>query len=256
MSRSTSGRIRPLASTRTHRMSAARQPRVVVLDRVPRHVLQLGERLDARVAAAHEGEGQRAGAHRRVVGGAGGVQPGEDVVAQVDRLADGLEADAVLGEAGDRQRPGDRAGGHHQDVVGRARTASPRPARCAPACSACVSPVTAPVITRQRLQRRAQRHHHVPRLHRAGRRLGQEGLVGHVRLRVDDHDLRPPPGQLLLQSQRGVEADVPAAHDQDHRTLRHGGKPRPRGRELAPAPRELRAPAPGRRRASARSAGR
>ena len=84
-------------------------------------------------------------------------------------------------------------------------------------------PVTAPVMTRQRLQLAAQRHDDVPRLDGAGRRLGQERLVGHVRLRVDDDDLGPPARQLLLQPQRGVEADVAAADDEDHRTVRTPG---------------------------------
>src|SRR3712207_8680291 len=41
--------------------------------------LELGEGLHPRVAAADEGEGQRAAADLRVVGRAGGVQPGQHV---------------------------------------------------------------------------------------------------------------------------------------------------------------------------------
>jgi hypothetical protein len=68
-------------------------------------------------------------------------------------------------------------------------------------------------------QRAPERHDDVPRLHRAGRRLGQERLVGHVRLRVDDDDLGPPATELPLQPEGGVEADVAAAHDEDDRAL-------------------------------------
>ncbi len=84
---------------------------VVVARGVAGHVLQLAEGLDARVAAADEDEGEGGVADRGVAGGGGDVHLLDDVVAQADGLLDGLEPDAVLGEAGDGQRAGDRAGG-------------------------------------------------------------------------------------------------------------------------------------------------
>ena len=63
-------------------------------------------------------EGERPPPDRGVVGGAGRVEPGQHVVAQEDRLTDVLEADAVLGQPRDRQRPRHRAGRHHEHVVG------------------------------------------------------------------------------------------------------------------------------------------
>ncbi len=77
---------------------------MIVLDHVPGHVLQLGERLDAGVSAADEGEGHGPLAHNGVVGRAGGVEPGEPVVAQLHGLPHGLEPDAVLGQSRNGQR--------------------------------------------------------------------------------------------------------------------------------------------------------
>ena len=78
---------------------------------------QLGERLDAGVAAADDQEREQPAAQRRVDRGGRGVQPGQHVVAQVDRLADGLERDAALGEPGDGQGAGHRAGSDDEHVV-------------------------------------------------------------------------------------------------------------------------------------------
>lgn len=90
---------------------------VVVAHGVAGHVLQLGERLDAGVTASYEDEGQGRVADRGVARGGGDVHLLDDVVAQADGLLDGLEADAVLGETGDRERARDRAGGQDEFVV-------------------------------------------------------------------------------------------------------------------------------------------
>jgi len=92
------------------------------------------------------------------------------VVAQEDRFTDGLEADAALGQAGDRQRPGDRAGRHHQQVVAQviglalAGLNRHRPVLM-------VDGRHGPGDHLALLQHPAQRHHHVPGLHAAGCRL-------------------------------------------------------------------------------------
>ena len=111
-----------MASTSTHFRSSALDV-VVVAGGVAGHVLQLGERLDAGVAAADEDEGEGRVADRGVAGGGGDVHLLEDVVAQADGLLDGLEADAVLGEAGDGEGAGDRAGRDDEFVVRAARSA-------------------------------------------------------------------------------------------------------------------------------------
>ena len=91
---------------------------VVVVPRgVAGHVLQLAEGLHSGVTAAYEDEGQGGVADRGVAGGGGDVHLLDDVVAQPDGLFDGLEADAVLGESGDREGAGDGAGGQHEFVV-------------------------------------------------------------------------------------------------------------------------------------------
>jgi hypothetical protein len=55
----------------------------------------------------------------------------------------------------------------------------------------------------------------VPRRDVAGRCLGQERLVRHVRLGVDDDDLGPARGKLLRQAQSGVQPYVTCPYDND-----------------------------------------
>ena len=76
----------------------------IVAHGVADEVGELAERFDARVAGSDEDEGQLAKAMR--IGGRGcrRLEPAQDVVAQVDRVGQRLEAEGVLGEAGDRQR--------------------------------------------------------------------------------------------------------------------------------------------------------
>jgi hypothetical protein len=72
----------------------------VVAQRVAHEVGELGERLDARVACADEDEGEVALGARRVERRVGRLELAQDVVAQVDRVGEVLEAEAVLGEPG------------------------------------------------------------------------------------------------------------------------------------------------------------
>lgn len=76
---------------------------MVVAGGVAGHVLEFAERLHTRVTASHEDEGQGGVADRGVAGGGGDVHLLDDVVAQPDGLLDGLEADGVVGESGDRE---------------------------------------------------------------------------------------------------------------------------------------------------------
>ena len=137
------------------------------------------------------------------------------LVAQRDGLLDVLEADRPVGEPGDRQRARHRADGHHEDVVLElVRLALERLRRSATlrAWSTAGDRAGDDLGVAQGL---AQRHDRVPRLDRAGARLGQERLVGHVRARVDDGDHGLAALQLLAEPQRGVHADVAAADDED-----------------------------------------
>ena len=105
---------------------------VVVAGGVAGHVLQFGERLDARVAAADEDEGERGVADLGVAGGGGDVELLEDVVAQADGLLDGLEADA------DSARPGT---GRVRETEPGARTSSSYGISTAPVPSSSVARV-------------------------------------------------------------------------------------------------------------------
>ena len=93
------------------------RPRVAV-HRVGGEVLQLGQRLEAGVAAADEDVGEQLVAAAGVLGRVGLLQRLDQVVAEVDRVGQALEADRVLGQAGHRQRPRDRAQRQQQLVVG------------------------------------------------------------------------------------------------------------------------------------------
>ena len=94
------------------------QPRArVAVHRVGGEVLELGERLEARVAAADEDVGEQLLAPRRVLGRVRLLERLDHVVAQPDRVGEALEADRVLVEARDRQRARDRADGDEELVV-------------------------------------------------------------------------------------------------------------------------------------------
>ena len=68
----------------------------VIAARVACHVLKLGERLDAGKSRADEHKGQRPAAHIWILGRGGDIQLRKYVIAQVNRLADGLETDSVI----------------------------------------------------------------------------------------------------------------------------------------------------------------
>ena len=90
----------------------------VALDRVGGEVLQLGQRLEAGVAAADEDVGEQLVAAGRVLGRVGRLERLDHVVAEPDRVGEALEADRVLGQARHRQHPRDRAEREQQLVVG------------------------------------------------------------------------------------------------------------------------------------------
>ncbi|WP_308210019.1 hypothetical protein [Actinomadura madurae] len=79
---------------------------------------------------ADEDERQRPPPDVLVAGVRGGdVELVQDVVAQEDRLFDGLETDAAVGQAGDGQRPRDGAEGDDEHVVVDVALRDPRGAR-------------------------------------------------------------------------------------------------------------------------------
>ena len=120
--RSRRGRLRHLRQHPVHRLdqdpahAVQAGPRVAV-HRVGGEVLKLGERLEARVAAADEDVGEQLLAARRVLGGVRRLERLDQVVSQPDRVGEALEADRVPVEAGNRQRARDRADRDQQLVV-------------------------------------------------------------------------------------------------------------------------------------------
>ncbi|CAM5250879.1 hypothetical protein SXANM310S_02311 [Streptomyces xanthochromogenes] len=203
---------------------------MVVPRGVAGHVLQLGQRLDARVAAADEHEGQGRVADGRVARRGGDVHLLDDVVAQADGLLDGLEADGVVREAGDRQGARDRTGREDEFVVRQTDGAGAVLGRGeggdGGGAPRVVDAVGLADDDPALVQDPAQRHHDMARGDVSGRRLGQEGLVRHVRVRGHHGDLdRPAPQlglELPLQAQRRVHPDVSAAdHENAHRFCHH-----------------------------------
>ena len=145
----------------------------------------------------------------------GRLERAQDVVSQRDRLGQRLEADAVLGETGHRQRAADRAHGDDQVVVDELlglalerfdlQAVSLR-CRAGDAAEAQVDAV------RELL---AQRHDDVARLQRARRGARQQRRVEHEVDVVDDADPGAVRRQQAIERPRGVEAAEPAARDHD-----------------------------------------
>ena len=141
------------------------------------------------------------------------------MVAQADGLLDALHADALLGEAGDREGAGDRAERDHQVVEGQlVRLADQRRDR---GDLAVLVDGGDPAGENLRLRQHAsQRDDDVARGDAAGGGFGEEGLVGHVRPGVDDRDGRLAVAHLLLDAPSCVQAYVPTAYYEDPGTLR------------------------------------
>ena len=116
------GRQRHLGHDPAHRLDQVEAGVVeadlrVRLEQRGREGPQLGEDLDAGEAAADDDEGQQA-----VALGAGGqlrrlVEVAENAVADGDGLLDGLEADRLVGDPGDREGARHRARRDDDDVV-------------------------------------------------------------------------------------------------------------------------------------------
>jgi hypothetical protein len=126
----------------------------------------------------------------------------------------------ILGDARDRELAGHRPGGHHQNVVRKGKALAHgwlHQNRTVGMVDLRHAAVDQPGL----LQVPPQRDRRVARLDRAGHHLGQEGLIGHVRARIDHDDLRLVPAEFLLQFPGRVEAGVATTDHQDrpHRAL-------------------------------------
>jgi hypothetical protein len=139
------------------------------------------------------------------------LQLAQHRVAEVDAVGEGLEPDGVLGQTGDRQRPGDRPERHDEVAVGdlvgaRVGADAHRP----------LLQVGALDLADEELGMRAhgpQRDDDMARLERAGRRLGQHGRVEHEVVRADD-------GRPGLAQAAGHHAAREASAEHEHATLR------------------------------------
>ena len=182
-------------------------------DRVAREILELAEGLDAGVAPAHEHERERGPTPCSVLVRCGDVELRKHVVAEVDRLLDGLESDPVLREPRDRQDTRPRPGCQRHDVVAdRPLLAGGGPdVRLAcPVVDAGHLADHQPAVPQDPSERDDRR----AGVDRPRRHLGEEGLVLEEALRV--HDGHPVTvGHDPVQPHRRVEAGEPGADDED-----------------------------------------
>ncbi len=202
---------------------------VVVAGGVPGHVLEFAEGLHARVAAADEDEGEGGVAQGGVAGGGGDVHLLDDVVAQADGLLDGLEADAVVGEAGDGEGARDGTGGE-DDLVVRQFPGAPAlllggEGGDGGGARGVVDGARLPDEDAAPVEDAAQRDDDVAGGDGSGGRLGKEGLVRHIGVGGDDRDLGFAAPQLRLEpalkSQGRVHPDVAAADNENARRFLH-----------------------------------
>ena len=176
-----------MASISTHRAALAAELGVS-LQRGAAEVLQLRERLHAGVTAADDDEREQRAPPRGVGGLGGGLEPRQDVVAEVDGLVDRLEADGVLGESRHREHAAHRARRQDEHVVVEVGRRSleemdSRPVRAVVDRLDLADDEPGPA------QHASQRDDDVAGLDGARRGLGEERLVLEVVLRVHEHDL-------------------------------------------------------------------
>lgn len=170
-------------------------------------------------AATHEDEGQRLAADVLVGRGVSLVELLQDVVAQADGLFHALHADALLGEAGDREGAGDRT--HRDDQVVEGQLVGLADERRDRGDLAVLVDAGDPAGEHLGSAHDAsQRDDDVARRDAACGGFGEEGLVRHVRARVDDRDGRFRVTHLLQNASRCVQAYVPATYYEDPGTLR------------------------------------
>ena len=175
--------------------------------RVVGEVGQLRERLDAGVAGADEDEAEMGASLACVELRVRRLELAQHAVAEHDRIGQVLEAEAVLGEAGE---------GKTRGTAPSASTRCSQPMSNAPASASPRGPPALLVdlghTAEHQLGTRAhltERDDGVPRLERARGGLGQHRRVEHEVLRADDR--RP----LLAEQARDVAAGEAAA---DHET--------------------------------------
>ena len=165
---------------------------------------RFGQRFHAGVARADEDKGQVALRVRAI--GVGELELAQDVVAKVDRVAQALEAEAVLGQAWDRRHARHGAEGEHEPLV--VQVARPELGVDGDPASLLVERHGAAAHELGVRAHRAQRDDRAARLERAGGDLRQHGRVEHRAVGADD-------GRAALAEQaRDVGAAEAAAEDE------------------------------------------
>ena len=200
-----------------HPMLRDMAERAVVAHGVAHEIGELRERLDACVAGADEHEGELTSLLLFTRGGGSGLQTAQDVVPQIDRVGQALEAERVVGEAGDGQCP--RDGAERDDEV---RVLDRDDVFLRLDGRLLLIGVDCSRAAEEQLRVRThhpQRNDDVARLEGAGSRLRQHRRVEHEVLRRSDRRA------ALAEQARDVAAGEAAAEDEratERGAVRHG----------------------------------
>jgi hypothetical protein len=182
------------------------QGRVRTADRLAREIVELCERLDARVPRADEHEAEVAFRLGAIQPHSGGLERPQEVVPKRDRVGDVLEAASVLGEPRDGERPSDRAERHDEPLVADLERPTDRLRDGGTGTRVpCHDPTEKQLGVRAHLPKRDD---DVARLQRPGRSLRQQRRVQHEVVRIDNRRA------ALAQQARDVRAGEAAAHDE------------------------------------------
>jgi hypothetical protein len=211
---------------------------------VPGDALQaVGQRagdLDAREAAADQDEMPEAPAARGVGLELYPCQPAQHDVADVQRVADGLQRQRVLGHARDEVEPGAVAERQHQVVVRERPVAGQRRAGDRTAREVDVGdPPHHEAPAAPDVDRLAQRRDDMLGEDGGADDLGKHRIVGRVALLADQHDL-PAFGKPANQPARHRGTGEAATDNSDPSHRRHpSAQERRPARELCPRPRRV-----------------
>ena len=205
--------IRPMASTRTKRTSSCLMRGLFLTAARARSSISVMHSMPAKPPPTTTKVRARARSTGSVMSGAG-FDPLEHAVAQGYGFLDGLQADALVREALDGERAGDRACGHHDVEVGNLEVLAAVGRGHDGRAVGVVDRRDAALDELGLLEVLAVRDDGVACLDVAAGNFGEEGLVGHVGQGINDGDDATGIRDLLLQFEGYVQADVPAADDE------------------------------------------
>ena len=202
-----------------HEVQIGDRQALVTLDSHACHVLELGDGLDTGEATAHDHEGQGATTSLSVGQQGCDLDAVQNPVTNRDGLFDGLHADGHVCQTRNREGTGHGTGAQHDLVVlqleGLAIIGGLNDGS-----AVCV--VDGDNTAGNQLgvaQVLTQRHGCVTAFHGTCRNLGEEGLVGHVGVRLDDGDDATGLLDSLLNLLSNGEADVATTDNQDAGTV-------------------------------------